>query len=746
MLGRLRVGSRRDGRGHARGAEDRAGIGAPARLPGWILEIRHRHGRCAPGRQPPNAPPARPRPRARGRGQVLAATSSDGGGVAIVGLGARGCAVVDRLVSRGALRRAQFWSLGADPNALQTALAPNRWRLPPGTVDPKDSAVEENAEAVSRGILGGGVANEPPAVVVVVASASEMVGAPLVTLEAVARLKDGPSQRGWFNVGGSQGITHRGPALIVAAMTPFAFEGPRKSADAVEALLAAQKRADAVTVVPQEPHPGGVAANGDPLTVAEVTELADATAQSGARGPSVEMFKSPAWIGRRGRVRVGLSTESKSRNRAWKYENALSPIVRRPGRGAAEKRQAGVRRVRGQGTARARSSSTSPDQGRARGDPCRRRRRQRHDHAFLRGARVFANAEFVCVSVQTQATLTEAAVRAASDALAELVGVDVPQIVTAAKPDPRAPPDQVLVTLLVAAQPEDAAARDPRRRERRGGEDALAAGHVLPPPFQACRRSSLPRFRTRSRERRAPPRASSPWGARSAEEREAREEKARRRRRRRRGRRRSSPATCCASSGWETRRRWSRRTPRARRGFSRRRMVATAMARRGRPSLPSLPLREGSRRDAETKRKRKSPRLCPCLQDAKPSRRRRARRCRCRRPRTLPRRWRRPRRARRLGRSPRRRRPRWRPSTNPWSCRYLPGWTPRPWRCAFWSSRRTPPAGASGTGPRPRTPRTRTTPATSTTSTTTTSATWRSANRKRERAGCSVSRGAPLRC
>ena len=88
---------------------------------------------------------------------------------------------------------------------------------------------------------------------------------------------------------------------------------------------------------------------------------------------------------------------------------------------------------------------------------------------FLR-RRVFANAEFACVSVQTQATLTEAAVRAASDALAELVGVDVPQIVTAAKPDPRAPPDQVLVTLLVAAQPEDAAARDPRRRK--GKEDA----------------------------------------------------------------------------------------------------------------------------------------------------------------------------------------------------------------------------------------------------------------------------------
>ena len=469
------------------------------------------------------------RRRVRARGPVAAAessaaTSSDGGGVAIVGLGARGCAVVDRLVSRGALRRAQFWSLGADPNALQTALAPNRWRLPPGTVDPKDSAVEENAEAVSRGILGGGVANEPPAVVVVVASASEMVGAPLVTLEAVARLKDGPSQRGWFNVGGSQGITHRGPALIVAAMTPFAFEGPRKSADAVEALLAAQKRADAVTVVPQEALTGGVAANGDPLTVAEVTELADATAQWSA-WTVLEMFKSPAWIGLDGAASES-TPESKSRNRAWRYENALSPGTFRAlvaGRPKNAKLGCGACVV-GYGTSTLELNFT-PDQGQSAAIRVAVAAAA-ETSPFLR-RRVFAAAEFACVSVQTQATLTEAAVRAASDALAELVGVDVPQIVTAAKPDPRAPPDQVLVTLLVAAQPEDAAARDPRRRggaAERKTPSLLGMSFPSIPGMQAKLASAV--SNAQSRTPSASPSVES-VGRAKRREREAREEKAR---------------------------------------------------------------------------------------------------------------------------------------------------------------------------------------------------------------------------
>jgi cell division GTPase FtsZ len=443
-----------------------------------------------------------------------AATSSDGGGVAIVGLGARGCAVVDRLVSRGALRRAQFWSLSADPNALQTALSPNRWRLPPGTVDPKDSAVEENAESVARGILSGGVANEPPAVVVVVASASEMVGSPLVTIDAVARLKDGPSQRGWFNVGGSQGITHRGPVFIVAAMTPFAFEGPRKSTDAIEALLAAQKRADAVAVVPQEALTGGVAQNGDPLTVAEVTELADATVQWSA-WTILEMFASPAWVGLDGAASES-TPGSKSRNRAWRYEPTLSPDVFRnlvAGRPKNAKLGCGACVV-GYGTSTL-ELNFAPDEGQSAAIRVAAAAAA-ESSPFLR-KRVFANAEFACVSVQTQATLTEAAVRAASDALASLVGVDVPQIVTAAKPDPRAPPDQVLVTILVAAQPEDAAARDVSRGGGEGKKTLSLLGMSFP---------SIPGMSMSLRAPSASPSVESVGRAKRLE-RELREEKAR---------------------------------------------------------------------------------------------------------------------------------------------------------------------------------------------------------------------------
>ena len=498
----------------------------------------HARGRAAPGSANPRVSPVGSsrfaigtadalragsprtlRRRVRARGPVAAAessaaTSSDGGGVAIVGLGARGCAVVDRLVSRGALRRAQFWSLSADPNALQTALSPNRWRLPPGTVDPKDSAVEENAESVARGILGGGVANEPPAVVVVVASASEMVGSPLVTIDAVARLKDGPSQRGWFNVGGSQGITHRGPVFIVAAMTPFAFEGPRKSTDAIEALLAAQKRAYAVAVVPQEALTGGVSQNGDPLTVAEVTELADATVQWSA-WTILEMFASPAWVGLDGAASES-TPGSKSRNRAWRYEPTLSPDVFRnlvAGRPKNAKLGCGACVV-GYGTSTL-ELNFAPDEGQSAAIRVAAAAAA-ESSPFLR-KRVFANAEFACVSVQTQATLTEAAVRAASDALASLVGVDVPQIVTAAKPDPRAPPDQVLVTILVAAQPEDAAARDVSRGGGEGKKTLSLLGMSFP---------SIPGMSMSLRAPSASPSVESVGRAKRLE-RELREEKAR---------------------------------------------------------------------------------------------------------------------------------------------------------------------------------------------------------------------------
>ena len=50
------------------------------------------------------------------------------------------------------------------------------------------------------------------------------------TVKAVARRRDGPPPRKWFNVGGrGRGIQHKGPLIITAALAPFDFEGPRKA-------------------------------------------------------------------------------------------------------------------------------------------------------------------------------------------------------------------------------------------------------------------------------------------------------------------------------------------------------------------------------------------------------------------------------------------------------------------------------------------------------------------------------------
>ena len=404
--------------------------------------------------------------RIRARGTVAASapltlTSSDGGGVAVVGLGARGCAVVDRLVAKGGLPNAQFWSLSADANALQSALAPNRWRLPPGNVDPTATAVEENAAAAARGILNGGNSDLPPNVLVVIASASEARGVNAVVLREIAKVKDGVTRGGgWFTKGGSQGITHAGPVLIVSVMTPFAFEGPRKTTDAIDLLREAQKYADAVTVVPQENLTSGVSANGDPLTVTEVTQLADATVQWSA-WTVLEMLRSPAWIGLDGAASESSGERARrNKNRPWRYEKVLSPetfralVVGRPNSNA--KNGCGVVVV-GYGTASL-ELNFSQDDGQS--AAIRTATATAAETSPFLPSAVFRECEFIVMSIQTSASLTETAVRCASDTLADLVGANVPQIITHAKPDPRAPPDQILVTLLVSTAPEVAAARN----------------------------------------------------------------------------------------------------------------------------------------------------------------------------------------------------------------------------------------------------------------------------------------------
>ena len=213
-------------------------------------------------------------------------TCAEGAGVAVVGLGTRGSVVVDRLVAQGVLPLAEYWSLNSDTVSLQSAYAPNRWRLPPSSVDVSQQACRDNAVSAARGILAGGAGGVPPEVIVVLASAAEASGAGLETIKAIAELKDGPPPKKKWGfkgmVGSGRGgaeplAAHSGPLIITAVVTPFDFEGPRKGTQTVEYLEAVQAAADLVTVVPQEALTKDGA--GEALTVQEATEFADTTLQ-----------------------------------------------------------------------------------------------------------------------------------------------------------------------------------------------------------------------------------------------------------------------------------------------------------------------------------------------------------------------------------------------------------------------------------------------------------------------------------
>ena len=373
-------------------------------------------------------------------GDATSGGKTDGAGVAVVGIGTRGGVVVDRLLAQGVLPRAVFWSLNSDAVSLQSARAPNRWRLPPGNVDPVGDACQENAESAARGILSGGVAGEPPSVIVVVASAAEAAGAGMETVRAVARLKDGPPPRKWFNVGGrGRGLQHKGPLIITAALAPFDFEGPRKATSALAALEAAAGCSDFVACVAQEALT--VDADGKALTVQEATDFADHTLQW-SMWTVLEMLRSPAWVGAGG---AGGAGNAAAWERWLSAETLRATVSGRPegretgcgvasvGHGAA-KIELNFRVEEGQSAAIRQATASAAA-----------------DSPFLRDE-IFASAELVALSVQTGKELTDPAREAASDALSRVVGPDVPQIIVAAEPDPRSPPDAVEVTLLVVTR------------------------------------------------------------------------------------------------------------------------------------------------------------------------------------------------------------------------------------------------------------------------------------------------------
>ncbi len=436
----------------------------------------------------------------------------DGAGLAIVGLGSRGGVVVDRFISGRVFSRARFWALNADTVSLAAALAPNRWRLPPSTVDPASQAVKDNAEAVASHVLAGGLdANAvPPEAIVVFASAAEAAGGGAATLEALARLKDGQERRrGWFNVGGTPGVVHEGPLVIVAALLPFTFEGPRKSAAAKAFLEIADRCADVVVAIPQEALTATVLKAGEAPTVQEATAFADVTLQWSAWS-ALEMLRSPTWIGTAARGDEGrdgrdVLAEVKNRRRTTEGNDARGPASS----GAAEDpanpeawapalspealrrvlrtRAVGFERgcgVCGVGHA---SATTRSELRSAQAEAVAEAVAAAFDESpFFRRERddAAAAAELVLCVVRCDGELTSAARRAAVDALGRVVaagpgaGRDPPPVLVSAAPSdparsgggPGPDPRAVEATLLVATSP--AAAYAPADAIARAAEKA----------------------------------------------------------------------------------------------------------------------------------------------------------------------------------------------------------------------------------------------------------------------------------
>ena len=490
----------------------------------------------------------------------------DGAGLAIVGLGSRGGVVVDRFISGRVFSRARFWALNADTVSLAAALAPNRWRLPPSTVDPASQAVKDNAEAVASHVLAGGLhANAvPPEAIVVFASAAEAAGGGAATLEALARLKDGQERRrGWFNVGGTPGVIHEGPLVIVAALLPFTFEGPRKSAAAKAFLEKADRCADVVVAIPQEALTATTLKAGEAPTVQEATAFADVTLQWSAWS-ALEMLRSPTWIGTAARGDEGrdgrdVLAKVKNRRRTTEGNNdarpassdaaedpanpeawapALSPEALRRvlrTRAVGFERGCGVcgvghasattrSELRGaQAEAVAEAVAAAFDES-----PFFRRERDDDDAA--------AAAELVMCVVRCDGELTSAARRAAVDALGRVVaagpgaGRDPPPMLVSAAPSdparsgggPGPDPRAVEATLLVATSPAAAyapadaiarAAEKARRTPTLGGGLAfpivpgMAAGPMAKAAKAAAEKAEAARRARRDGGSRGPARA-----------------------------------------------------------------------------------------------------------------------------------------------------------------------------------------------------------------------------------------------
>ena len=218
------------------------------------------------------------------------AIGADGAGVAVVGVGARGCALVDALVDARALPRAALWALHADEDALERSRARNRWRLPPSVVSATTTAIETNAASAAKAVM----TMDAPKVVVVVCAGGEAVEsatafARRATLEKNARAK----KKRFFGFAGGAKRAPEGEIMIAGVIEPFAFEGRRKQAGCDEFLraCAAPGACDAVLTVSQSE----LLKNGeDGMSVRDATSIADASLLYAVLS-AVESLRSSCW-------------------------------------------------------------------------------------------------------------------------------------------------------------------------------------------------------------------------------------------------------------------------------------------------------------------------------------------------------------------------------------------------------------------------------------------------------------------
>ena len=214
--------------------------------------------------------------------------------VAIVGIGARGLALIDQLADARALPNAEYWALNADVNALQRCKAGNRWRLPPQNVEVSAKAVHDNAVSAAMAVLEhrGSASGERARTILVVCAGGEASESGTAFMRAVANEKNAKAKKGFFGFKGSSRAPEGG-VMIAGVVEPFTFEGKRKSAACEDFLRAASSpgTCDVVLTVSQSE----LLKNGeDGMSVQDATSIADASMLF-ALLSSTDTLKSSCW-------------------------------------------------------------------------------------------------------------------------------------------------------------------------------------------------------------------------------------------------------------------------------------------------------------------------------------------------------------------------------------------------------------------------------------------------------------------